>query len=61
MFWMFLVGNAFYYIAGLSHECGSQQRIPQTKKRDRVHSLLRMHKSLPYESTALEMIDSLIR
>ena len=39
--------------AGLSHECGGQQRIPQKKKRNGVYSLLRVHKGLSHEGAAL--------
>ena len=39
--------------AGLPHERGGQQRIPQAEKRDGMYPLLRMHKGLPHQGTAL--------
>ena len=39
--------------AGLSHERGGQQGIPQAKKRNGVHPLLRVYEGLPHQGTAL--------
>ena len=44
--------------AGLPHERGGQQGIPQTEKRNGMHPLLRVYKGLPNELSAERIAES---